>query len=151
MRRAFAFAAGLAFAAPAGAACPVESLVPGFQRFLAATAGLVPEVRAERFVRDYLPETRAYYLIPGLPDTPATLRAKAARFFAGGVARAGLRPIDLRAAVATGMALEVALPAIQARFAEALPDFRCDTTLVGAARRAFGTPAVRSRYDRARA
>ena len=130
MRHIIALAGALALAGPTHAACPVESIVPGFQRFLTATAGLAPDARADRFITDYLPGTRDFYLIPGLPDTPATLRAKAARFFAGGVARAGLRPIDLPAAVTAGMSLEAALPAIQARFAAALPDFRCETKLV---------------------
>ena len=119
-----------AFASPAAAGpCRVDNLMPGYDAFLARTAGATPEQRAHAFLWTYAPQHPDFYLLGGVTSL-AALRTPAIAYFSGGTSRPGLRPFSDAALASTEQAVAQDFDAIEARFTAALPDFQCRTRIV---------------------
>jgi hypothetical protein len=121
----------LAAATPAVAqVCPYENLLPEFTEFVAATANLEPQARAEAFVARFAEKHRDFYS-EHVFGSRAKLRERAVRLFDPQKAPKypDARPITLDDVVATGRTITADYGRIEATFRKALPDYRCETPI----------------------
>jgi hypothetical protein len=123
--------ASLLTGAPGVAAspCPRQNLLPGFDRFVAATATFSPEARATAFVADYAARHPEFYLI-GRVNRLDALADPARRYFRGGESRPGMRPLDPAMTSRIGRTIDQRFDATQRRFLTQFPDFRCDVRIL---------------------
>lgn len=103
--------------------------MPGYDAFIARTAGLAPAARAEAFLQDYAPAHPSFYLL-GSTTSFAALREPAIAFFEGGSARPGLRPFSEAALAQTERDVGRIFPQAEASVLAALPDFACRPRIV---------------------
>ncbi|HXS92665.1 MAG TPA: hypothetical protein VN705_25135 [Steroidobacteraceae bacterium] len=110
--------------------CPYENLMPEFTEFVAATADLGPQARAEAFVARFADKHRDFYSEQMFGTRDKQLQ-RAKRLFdpQGAPKFPGARPIALDDVLATGRSITADYARIEATFRKAFADYRCETPI----------------------
>ena len=110
--------------------CPYENLMPEFTEFVAATADLGPQARAEAFVARFADKHRDFYSEQMFGTRDKQLQ-RAKRLFdpQGAPKFPGARPITLDDVLATGRSITADYARIEATFRKAFADYRCETPI----------------------
>jgi hypothetical protein len=115
----------------AGKPCSYHDLMPAYERFAAATAGLPPQQRAAAFVSDFALRYPNYYA-PEVFGDAARMQARALRYFDPAQAASifpGVPPLTEGRLAALGSVVGPQFARQQRRFMRTFTDFACDTTV----------------------
>ena len=128
----FAFGIALAFPpAPAAAGvCQYQNLMPEFFAFEAATKNLAPDIRAERFAKEFVARHPGFYGDTDL-DWPARVQKDSLRLLDPSQPESfpGFPPLTEARLHAVAATVTNGFAAAQDKFLKSFPDFRCQDSV----------------------
>src|ERR1700733_13097625 len=128
----FAFGIALAFPpAPAAAGvCKYQNLMPEFFAFEAATKNLAPDIRAERFAKEFVARHPGFYGDTDL-DWPARVQKDSLRLLDPSQPESfpGFPPLTEARLHAVAATVTNGFAAAQDKFLKSFPDFRCQDSV----------------------